>query len=121
MGVTNALEWTFFEQVKIPNSANEVLLDGEVAKAAFKTVRDFAIFTDLRLIVIDSQGLTGTKKEIYSLPYKSINMWSTENAGMLDHNTEVELWTRAGNFKIKLNKKIDVRQFEKIIGEAVFK
>ena len=36
-----------------------------------------------RLIVRDAQGLTGKKVEIYSLPYSSINMWSSENADKL--------------------------------------
>ncbi len=30
---------------------------------------------------MDKQGLTGKKAEIYSTPYRSIDMWSTENAG----------------------------------------
>lgn len=76
------------------------------------------LFTDKRLIVIDSQGFTGQKKEIYSLPYKSIVMWSTENAGILDVNSEVQLWTRVGNIKINLGKKVDIRQFDKILQEV---
>lgn len=68
--------------------------------AAYKTFRDSAIFTNKRLIIRDAQGLTGKKVEIYSLPYSSINMWSTENAGkLLDFNAEVELWTRTGHLK----------------------
>ncbi|MEY8462750.1 PH domain-containing protein [Streptococcus merionis] len=60
-----------------------------------------AIFTNKRLIVCDGQGL-GKKIEIYSLPYSSINRWSTKNAGTLDFSAEVELWTRSGHLKIKL-------------------
>ncbi|MGY0203366.1 PH domain-containing protein, partial [Acinetobacter soli] len=43
------------------------------------------------LILRDAQGLSGEKVEIYSLPYHSINMYSTENAGgMFDLNSEVQ-------------------------------
>lgn len=84
-----------------------------------KTVRDVAIFTNRRLIVIDSQGFTGKKKEMYSLPHSSINKWSTENTGTIDFNAEVELWTRVGKLKINLNRDINVRQFDKLIGEAI--
>ena len=38
----------------------------------------------------DAQGITGRKVEIYSLPYKNINMWSTENAGTIDMTAEVD-------------------------------
>ena len=85
----------------------------------FKTVRDVAIFTNKRLIVKDVQGLTGSKVEIYSLPYSSVNMWSIENAGMLDFTSEVELWTRAGNIKIQLKRDINIRTFERLLAEYI--
>ena len=60
-----------------------------------------------RIIIFDRQGLTGKKIEIYSIPYRSIDMWSTENAGKLfDIDAELELWTKAGHFKINVDKKI---------------
>lgn len=96
-----------------------LLVQGEEAIAAYKTIRDSAIFTNKRLIVRDAQGITGKKVEIYSLPYSSINMWSTENAGTIDFNAEVELWTRAGHIKINLKKGIDVRRFDRLIAEAL--
>ena len=94
-------------------------MNGEVAERAFRTVRDVAIFTNKRLIVKDVQGLTGSKVEIYSLPYSSVHMWSTENAGMLDFTSEVELWTRAGNIKIQLKRDINIRTFERLIAEYI--
>lgn len=83
-------------------------------------VVQFVILYIERLIVRDAQGLTGKKVEIYSLPYSSINMYSTENAGkILDFNAEVELWTRAGHIKINLNRDCDIRKFDKILAEAI--
>ena len=113
------LEWTFISECEIPNDVNDLLISGEESIAAYKTFRDCAIFTNKRLIVKDSQGLTGKKKEIYSLPYTNINMWSTENAGTLDLNSEVELWTKAGHFKIKLGRGVNIRRFDKLIAEFV--
>ena len=80
METSGITEWTFFEEVPIPQDVNQLLVQGEQPYAAYKTFRDSAIFTSKRLIVRDSQGLTGKKVEIYSIPYSSINMWSTENA-----------------------------------------
>ena len=57
--------------------------------------------------------------EIYSLPYSSINMWSSENAGRFDVNAEVELWTRAGHVKINLLRGVDVRRLDGLIAQAV--
>lgn len=84
-------------------------------------MRDSAIFTNKRLIIRDAQGLSGKKIEIYSLPYSSINMWSTENAGTFDLNAEVELWTRAGHIKLNLKKGIDIRKFDNLIANAILK
>ena len=46
-------------------------------------------------------------------------MWSSETAGSLDWNSELELWTRAGHIKVKLNKGIDVRRLDGLIAHMV--
>lgn len=113
-------DWTFIQETTVPGDVSELLIPGEEAVAAYKTVRDTAVFTDKRLIVKDAQGITGKKVEVYSLPYSSVVMWSTENAGkLLDINSEVELWTKAGHIKINLKKGIDIRKFDKIISQAL--
>lgn len=118
--LTQTLTWTFISECPIPGDVSDMLVDGETAVAAYKTIRDVAIFTNKRLIVKDAQGLTGKKIEIYSLPYSSIVMWSTENAGkLLDLNAEVELWTKAGHIKVKLSKSCDVRKFDALISKEV--
>lgn len=112
--------WTFVSEIPIPDDVNNVLVPGETAISAYKTFRDSAIFTNKRLIVRDAQGMTGKKVEIYSLPYSSIKMWSSENAGrLLDFNSELELWTMAGHIKIKLNKGVDIRKLDQLIAVEV--
>lgn len=118
--ISTITAWTLIEEIPIPADVTELLVEGEQAVAAFKTFRDSAIFTTKRLIVRDAQGMTGKKVEIYSLPYSSINMWSSENAGgMLDRDAELELWTRAGHIKVKLHKRLDIRRLDKLIAWAV--
>ncbi|MGW3538730.1 PH domain-containing protein, partial [Micrococcus luteus] len=81
--------WTFVSETSIPKDVAQMLVPGEEAIAAYKTIRDQAIFTTKRLIVRDAQGLTGKKVEVYSLPYSAVNMWSSENAGTFDFNAEI--------------------------------
>lgn len=112
--------WTFISPCPIPNDVHELMAPGEQPLQAFKTVRDSAIFTNKRLIVRDSQGLSGKKVEMYSIPFKNVSMWSTENAGkMLDWNAELEMWTKAGHFKINLSKGIDIRAIDRLIASCV--
>src|SRR5690606_21924432 len=114
------LAWTLRNEIPVPNDIVPLLAQGEEAVASFQTFRDSATFTTKRLIVRDAQGLTGKKVEIYSLPYSSINMWSSENAGgILDRDGEIELWTRAGHIKVKLGKGADVRRIDSLIAWAV--
>lgn len=117
--VADIATWTFMSPIPIPNDVGMVLVPGEQPVAAFKTYRDSAIFTNRRLIVRDAQGLTGKKVEMYSLPYSMINMWSSENAGTLDVNAELELWTRAGHIKVKIGKGVDIRQLDRLIAQCV--
>ncbi|MBV7295734.1 PH domain-containing protein [Corynebacterium sp. TAE3-ERU12] len=112
-------QWTLLQEIPIPGDIGPILVQGEQPWVAFKTFRDSAIFTNKRLIMRDAQGLSGKKVEMYSLPYSSINMWSSENAGTLDFNAEIELWTRAGWIKIKVGKDADIRRIDHLISHAV--
>ena len=119
--VSAITSWTFVEECPIPQDVTALLVPEERAIAAYKTFRDLAVFTTKRLIVRDAQGIRGKKIEIYSLPYSAINMWSSENAGTLDLNAEIELWTRAGQIKIAVGKHIDVRRLDLLIANAVLR
>ncbi len=113
------LIWTFGVESSVPEHLEALLVDGEQVIDAFRTIRDVAVFTNKRMLVSDTQGITGKKKEIYSLPYKNINMFSIENAGPLDINSEIELWTRAGSIKINLKRGADLNKIAKIIAQYI--
>lgn len=119
MAEPSMMAWTFFSECEIPADVNELLVEGEKPVAAYKTARDVAVITDKRLIMRDVQGITGKKVEIYSLPWKSVDMWSSENAGHIDFNAELEFWIRAGHIKLNLKKGIDIRRFDRIVGTYI--
>ena len=120
MATLNALmTWTFTAEVDVPENIKDLLVAGEEAQIAYKTIRDVAVITNKRLIIADRQGLTGKKVEVYTIPFKSIIMYSSENGGTFDMNAELELWTKAGRFKLNLNKKVDIRKFDKLIAEYI--
>lgn len=112
--------FTFKHKANVPEDVGGMLVPGETAVAAYKTIRDHAIFTDRRLIIRDSQGVTGKKVEIYSVPWKSVEMWSSENAGgVFDRDTELEMWTRVGHMKVNLKRGIDIRELDTLIARCV--
>ncbi|MGH8078477.1 MAG: PH domain-containing protein [Lysobacter sp.] len=69
-----------------------LLAPGEALQRAFGLVRDLIVFTDRRLIFVNKQGLTGSKIEYLSVPYRSIVMFSLETAGHFDLEAELKIW-----------------------------
>ena len=120
MDIAPIATWTFTAETAIPRDIDPVLVSGETPVAAYQTFRDSAVFTNRRLVVRDTQGMTGKKVQTYSLPYGSINMWASENAGkLLDPTAELELWTRSGHIKINLGKGVDVRRLDLLLSGLV--
>lgn len=114
------MQWTFISETSIPSNISDILIDGEEVEIAYKTIRDVAVITNKRIIIADKQGITGNKVEVYTIPFKSIVMYSSENAGkLLDWNAELQFWTKAGSFKLNLKKGVDIRKLDKIIGKHI--
>ena len=68
------------------------LIEGEVIEKAYQVIRDMFVFTNKRLILIDKQGVTGSKMEILTIPYNKITKFSKESAGHFDMDAELKLW-----------------------------
>ncbi|MDC9565755.1 MULTISPECIES: PH domain-containing protein [unclassified Pseudoalteromonas] len=68
------------------------LIDGEQVEKAYKVIRDMFIFTNKRLILIDKQGMTGSKMEMVSIAYSKITKFSKESAGHFDLDAELKIW-----------------------------
>ena len=68
------------------------LIEGEQVEKAYKVVRDMFILTNKRLILIDKQGVTGSKMEMISIAYSKITKFSKESAGHFDLDAELKIW-----------------------------
>ena len=72
------------QEKDICKNARALLLDGEQVVGAYKTVRDQVIFTTHRIIMVDMQGVTGTRQQIFVLPYKKVLHFGIQTAGFGD-------------------------------------
>ena len=52
-----------------------MLVPGESIGRGFKIFRDMFIFTDHRLIMIDKEGITGSKVTYHSILYQNITQF----------------------------------------------
>ena len=97
---------------------NEFLIDGEVVISAYKSVRDGVVFTNKRIIAINVQGITGKKQDYTSIPYSKISTFSLETAGLLDLDTELEIYlSGVGMVKFQFTDSTDVKEICKMISK----
>lgn len=69
-----------------------MFVEGEHILQSFRGIRDGVVFTNKRIFAINVQGITGKKKDFTSLPYRKITTFSVETAGVLDLDSELDLW-----------------------------
>lgn len=87
----------------------QLLIDDETVELGFKLIRDTFIFTSKRLILIEKQGITGSKVEYKSIAYKSITRFSIETAGTFELDAELKIWVSS-----ELNPSV-VKQFNRSV------
>jgi hypothetical protein len=107
---------------KLTEQYNRLLISNEQVELGFKLFRDVFMFTNKRLILIDVQGITGSKIEYKSMPYKSISRFSLETSGTFDLDAELKIWISSENMPSvskKFNKSIDVYEVQKYLAEKV--
>ena len=80
------------DKSKVAGKLDGILLPGEEISLAYKLVRDFFVFTEKRMLIVDVQGITGKKVEYLSIPYKSVTRYSLETAGTFDLDAELKVW-----------------------------
>lgn len=102
---------------------NGVLIDGETPDLAFKVIRDFFVFTQWRVILVDIQGLTGSKVDYMSIPYRAITRFSVETAGTFDLDSELKIWVSGSSAPISktLKKGTDVRGIQRALATGVLR
>ena len=102
----------------------QLLTDSEEIELGFKLIRDTFIFTNKRLILVDVQGLTGSKTEYKTITYKSITRFSIETAGTFDLEAELKIWISSEvkpSIVKQFNKSVNVYDVQKVLAHHVLK
>ena len=97
-----------------------LLCPGESIEQQFQGIRDGIVFTDRRVIAVNTQGFTGKKKAFVVLPYNRIQAYSIESAGVMDFDTEMKLWFYGlGIVTFELIAGSDLSSLARLIGNAI--
>jgi hypothetical protein len=112
---------TVFKLKQNPEYAEKVsalLLPDENIVDSYSSMRDGVVFTNKRLIAINVQGLTGSKKDYTSMPYKNIVAYSVETSGTFDLDSELELYFSAiGKIRFEFSGKTAIVEISKYISQ----
>ena len=110
-------------QENIQNGANMVsglLVSNENVIGSYVSIRDRVVFTNKRIISINVQGITGSKKDFTSFPYNKIQFFSIETAGTMDIDSELELFLTGGNsIKFEFMGNNNIQEIGRMIGEFI--
>ena len=102
------------------NMITPMFVTGEQIIQTFKGIRDGVVFTNKRIVTINVQGFTGTKKDFTSLPYSKIQAYSVETAGVFDMDSELDLWfSGMGRVRFEFVARANVSEICRIISERV--
>ena len=97
-----------------------MFVPGEEIIGTYQAIRDGIVFTNKRIISVNVQGITGKKKDVTSLPYSKIQAYSVETAGVLDLDSELELWfSGLGVVKLEFVSQANVSEICKMISMHV--
>lgn len=123
MGLFNALLGNVSEMDAnaLKNEYQPLLCEGEKIEKAYKLIRDKWVFTNKRLIRQDTQGVTGKKKEYYSIPYRSIERFSVETAGTFDMDAEIKIWVRGCDEPLEqqFGRESNVAEVQRVLAQYV--
>ncbi|WP_068774752.1 PH domain-containing protein [Paenibacillus sp. FJAT-26967] len=123
MGLLDALLGNATELTpdKLQKELEPFLLADERVERAYKVIRDGFVFTNKRLILIDKQGVTGSKVEYQSIPYRSIIRFAKESAGTFDLDAELKIWLTGSAEPIvkKFNKSANINEVYFVLSQHI--
>jgi hypothetical protein len=88
---------------------------------AYQVLRDYIVFTDKRLVMVDKQGITGSKVSYHSIPYRSIIHFSVETAGHFDLDAELRIWLSGLALPIQktFNRRLSIYEVQAVLAGYV--
>ncbi|MBR6103258.1 MAG: PH domain-containing protein [Ruminococcus sp.] len=101
-----------------------LMIGNEAPVLAFKTVRDQLVFTNMRIISIDVQGITGKRKSFTSMPYSKIQFFTIQTPGFAEIFSDSELYVEFSNgttAKFEFSGKTDIGMIGRMISGYVLR
>lgn len=111
------------DPAKVQQEFERILAPQEKVEHAYQLIRDYFVFTDRRLVFVNKQGLTGSKVEYHSIPYRNITHFSIETGGTFDLDAELKIWVSGTPVPItqQFNKRLSIYTVQSVLAAYVLK
>lgn len=124
MAESTTIDFKNKEYLKLAAVGNDeyggMLAEGERLVQTYKSGRDGVVFTNKRMIAINIEGITGKKKCITSLPYSKVQLFSVETAGVIDLDSELDMWySGIGRIHFEFTSRSDVAGICRCISQCM--
>ena len=97
-----------------------LFVSGETIVGVYKGVRDYVAFTNKRIISVNSQGVTGKKKDVTCLPYAKVQAFSIDTSCHFEIDSELQVWfSGLGQIRFEFTGGSDIMLIGKIISEHI--
>lgn len=113
--------------IDMPKIINDFIIDGETIIGAYRCTSNSVVFTNKRIIIINTQGITvvnakgvvGKKQDYTSIPYNIIHTFSLETSGFTDQEAKLEIYINGiGNMKFHFTQDTDTKEICKAIAQC---
>jgi len=123
MGILNSLIGNSSEAdiEKLKETYAKVMAEGEEMLRAYQLIRDKLILTNMRIIVVNVNGVTGTQIEYHSIPYRSIRQFCVTTAGLAGIDAELRLWigSEKDYRQVDLSRGVDAYDVQRVITKCI--
>jgi len=111
------------DPAKLQAEFAQIFAPGERVEKGYQLIRDVFLFTDKRFVFVNRQGVTGSKVEYLSIPYRSITRFSVETAGHFDLDAELKIWVTGGTnpLQLQFNKKLSIYEVQSVLASYVLR
>lgn len=117
MGLLNA---TVATPAEFADKHGHALVNGEEVHFAFRTIRDFIAFTNWRILHVDVQGITGSKRQYLTVPYRAVNAFAIESAGTFDLDSEIKIYLSGHPpIEFKIGRDSDLRGLQALLAHKL--
>lgn len=103
-----------------------LLVEDETVVGSFKSLKDGVVFTNLRIIAVNREGMMNSNADFTSIPYSKITLYSIHTAStfekikMIGADAELDIYiVGMGRLRFEFKSSVDIYQISQHISRHI--